>query len=254
MRAFVLGGSGNVGKLVLQQMLERGADVRALVRTPEAIPAELTANKNLTLIKGSLLHLSVDELAGYIKDCNAVIMTLGHGLSYGRIPALGVWLNPHELVVKATQMTSEAILKLQPREPIKFIILNTVGVSNPDGSDSYQPGMWERGLINFMKVVLPPYTDSVKSAVYISQQIGEKYKSSLEWVVVRPDGFIDGEVSEYRLMEGIQHPFYEPDHVTKANIAHFMAELASNPNVWETWKFKMPIIIDASQPHKEKKK
>ncbi|KAG0256882.1 hypothetical protein DFQ27_005426 [Actinomortierella ambigua] len=253
MRALVLGGSGNVGKLVLQLLLERGAEVQALVRTPEAIPADLTANKNLTLIQGSLLHLSVDDLAGHIKGCNAVIMTLGHGLSYGRVPALGLWMNPHELVVKATQMTSEAIIKLQPPAPIKFIILNTVGVANPDGSDPYQPGALERGLIGFMKMALPPYADSVKSAVYISQQIGDKHKSSLEWVVVRPDGFIDGEVCAYKLMEGIQHPFYEPDHITKANIAHFMRELAYNYDTWNTWKFKMPIIVNASQPHKEKK-
>ncbi|KAG0225543.1 hypothetical protein BGW42_004239 [Actinomortierella wolfii] len=252
MRAFVLGGSGNLGKHVLQQLLERGAEVYALVRKPEAIPAHLTAYKNLTLIKGSLLHLSVNDLAGHIKGCNAVIMTLGHNMNYGRIPALGVWLSPHELVVKATQMTSDAILQLQPEQPIKFIILNTVGVSNPDGSDSYQPGLMERGLINFMKATVPPYTDSVKSAVYISQKVGDKHKKYLEWVMVRPDSFIDGEVSEYKLLEGIQHPFYTPDYVTKANIAHFMAELAYNERTWETWKFKMPIIIDANQPNKKK--
>jgi len=89
MRVLVLGGSGNVGKLVLQQLLGRGHEVHAIVRTPEAMPATLTSEPKLSLIKANLLDLSVDDLATRLKGCDAIVCTLGHNLNYGRIPAIG---------------------------------------------------------------------------------------------------------------------------------------------------------------------
>ncbi|KAG0249960.1 hypothetical protein BG011_008784 [Mortierella polycephala] len=252
MRVLVLGGSGNVGKLVLQQLLSRDIEVRAIVRAPESLPSTLTANPKLTVIKANLLELSVDNLASHLTDCAAVTCTLGHGLSYKRIPALGVWLNPHDLVVRATKMVCDAIIKVQPTTPIRFVLLNTVGVFSPDGSDKHVRGGLEKGLVLFMKAVLPPYTDSVRSAEYISTKVGASEKS-IEWTVVRPDSFIDGEVSEYKTLDSIQHPFYEPDYVTKANIAHFVCELVQNSETFDKFKFKMPIIIDAHQPSKASK-
>ncbi|KAF9435826.1 hypothetical protein BGZ76_005429 [Entomortierella beljakovae] len=251
MRVLVLGGSGNVGKLVLSQLLARdGADVHAIVRNPDALPSSLSSNPKLSLVKSNILELSVDELSTHVRGCDTVICTLGHGLNYGRIPAIGIWFNPHDLVVRTTKMVCDAINIVQPDSPIKFIILNTVGVENPDGSDTHVRKPTERRLVSFMKAVLPPYTDSVLSAEYISKDVGTKSKY-IEWTVVRPDGFIDGEVSEYKLLDSIQHSFYEADKVTRANIAHFMCDLASNPKTWETWKFKMPVIIDANQPPKK---
>lgn len=88
-RVLVLGGSGNVGKLVLQQLLGRSMEVRAIIRTPESLPNTLSSNPKLSVIKASLLHMSVDELASHVQGCDAVICTLGHGLNYGRIPAVG---------------------------------------------------------------------------------------------------------------------------------------------------------------------
>ncbi|KAK3816218.1 MAG: hypothetical protein J3Q66DRAFT_341964 [Benniella sp.] len=246
-RVLVLGGSGNVGKLVLKQLLERGVQVRAIVRTPESLPSAFTSNPRLSVIKGSLLHMGVDELASHVQGCDAVISTLGHNLNYGRIPAIGIWANPHDLVTKASQMVCDAINKIQPANPIKFVLLCTVGVSNPDGSDKHVRSRFERSMVSLMYAILPPYTDSVRSANYISQQVGTT-NPLIEWTVVRPDGFIDGEVSEYTVLDSIQHAFYTADKVTRANIAHFMCELSENPRTWAEWRFKMPIIIDTHQP------
>ncbi|KAG0196018.1 hypothetical protein BGX28_000221 [Mortierella sp. GBA30] len=247
MHILVLGASGNVGKLVLQQLLGRGHDVRAIVRAPESMPSSLVSDPHLTLIKASLLDIGVDELSTHVKGCDVVIQTLGHNMHYGRIPALGIWLNPHNLVVKATQMVCDSISKVDPTSPIRFILLNTAGVINPDGSDKHVRRGLENKLVSFMNAALPPYADSVRSAKYISTQVGTKF---VEWTTVRPDGFIDGDVSEYTVVESIQHPFYTPDKVTKANIAHFMCELVDNPKTWAQWKYKMPVIFDTNQPPK----
>jgi hypothetical protein len=38
---------------------------------------------------------------------------------------------------------------------------------------------------------------------------------------------------------------FSPDRTNMANIAHFMGELVTIPNAWETWKGKLPVIINA---------
>lgn len=89
MRVFVLGGSGNVGKLVVQQLLSRGHEVHAIVRSPESMPSALVSEPKLSLIKANLLDLSIDDLSVYMKGSDAVVCTLGHNLNYGRVPVLG---------------------------------------------------------------------------------------------------------------------------------------------------------------------
>ncbi|KAF9116039.1 hypothetical protein BGX27_005272 [Mortierella sp. AM989] len=250
MRALVLGGSGNVGKLVVYQLLSRGIEVRAIIRTPENLPSDISQNPNISIIKGNLLELSTDDLAAHLSGCDVVIATLGHNMRYKRIPILGIWINRHDLVVRATQMVCDAINKVQPENPTKFILLNTVGVANPDGSDKHVRKGLENKLVSFMKAVLPPYKDSVRSAEYISKNVGSKERH-IEWVTVRPDSFIDGDISQYKILDSIQHPFYASDKITKANIAHFMCELVEDPNLWAEWKFKMPVLMDANQPPKK---
>ncbi|GJJ74190.1 hypothetical protein EMPS_06548 [Entomortierella parvispora] len=250
MRVLVLGGSGNMDKLDVQQLLDRGHEVQAIVRSPESMPSTLVSKPKLYVIKASLLDLSVDDLSLHMKGCDAVVCTLGHNLNYGRVPVLGIWLNPHDLVVRATQMVCESINKLEPTTPIKFVLLNTVGVENPDGSDKHVRRGFEHKVDAFMNATVPPYADSVRSAEYISSEVGKGSKH-VEWVTVRPDGFIDGEVSEYTVLETTMYAFYTPDKITKANIAHFMCELLDEPKKWEQWRFKMPVIIDTHQPGKQ---
>ncbi|KAL1919187.1 uncharacterized protein VTP21DRAFT_2569 [Calcarisporiella thermophila] len=246
MRVLVVGGTGNVGKLVLQQLLDRDIKVRAIVRSPDSLAATLASNPKLCLIKASLLDLSEDELIAHVKGCDAVISTLGHNLNYAGVPFLGIWAPPHDLVLRASKMICCAIEKIRPATPIKFILLNTVGVENPVGTDTHVRSRFEKTVVSLLKTLIPPYTDNVLSAGYISKEIktGHPY---IEWTVVRPDSFIDGDISEYTLSESIRHPFYIPDRTTKANIAHFMCELVVNLETWSKWRFKMPVIFDANQ-------
>ncbi|KAG0344957.1 hypothetical protein BG004_004045 [Podila humilis] len=251
MKVLVLGGTGNVGKSVIQQLLERDIQVKAIVRSTDRLPAACLSNPKMTAIKANLLDLSTSDLASHLKGCDGVVCTLGHNMNYGFIPAIGIWLNTHDLVTRATKMVCDAARDLEPSKPIRFVLLNTVGVENPDGSDTWTRTRTERGLVSLMNAILPPYTDSVRSAQHISKVVGTKDSKYLEWVTVRPDGFIDGPVSEYKTMESIQHAFFTPDVVTRANIAHFMCELVSGTDLWDQWKFKMPLIIDAKQPEKK---
>jgi hypothetical protein len=36
-----------------------------------------------------------------------------------------------------------------------------------------------------------------------------------------------------------------PDSTNRANVAHFMCELATDPKAWKTWAGRLPVIINA---------
>jgi len=91
MKILILGGTGNVGKLVIQQLLERDIEVKAIVRSSSRLPSDSISDPKLTTVQANLLDLSVSDLASHLKGCDAVVCTLGHNLSYGRIPAIGTY-------------------------------------------------------------------------------------------------------------------------------------------------------------------
>jgi len=68
----------------------------------------------------------------------------------------------------------------------------------------------------------------------------------VQWVAVRPDSLLDGDVSGYALHEGLISSLARPDSTNRANVAHFMCELAENPAAWNDWVGKLPVIVNAS--------
>ena len=67
----------------------------------------------------------------------------------------------------------------------------------------------------------------------------------VQWVVVRPDTLLEGDVSEYVLHEGLVSSLAKPDATNMANVAHFMCELVTNPKTWDEWKGTLPVIVNA---------
>mmetsp|Transcript_26935 Transcript_26935/g.58836 ORF Transcript_26935/g.58836 Transcript_26935/m.58836 type:complete len:248 (+) Transcript_26935:220-963(+) len=238
----VLGGSGNVGRLVLEQLIGRGYHVRAILRSEGGLPASVTTNPNFSAIHANLLDLSPTQLEQHIEGCCAVISTLGHGTTLR-----GIYGPPYSLVTEATKRICRAVEALRPSRPIRYVMLNTAGVLNPDGDDRKRS--WaEAAVFMLIRLLVPPFADSINSAVYLSKEIGSKSKF-LEWTAVRPDVFCDGGVSRYSTHEKVQKSLFDHGHTTKANIAHFICQLVDSPQEWQAWKGKMPVIYDASDDH-----
>ncbi|KAJ3414700.1 hypothetical protein HDV05_006137 [Chytridiales sp. JEL 0842] len=241
LKALIVGGTGNVGLQVVRQLLERGASVKAIARSP--FPEPLASNPNLTIVNASLLDLPESELAAHVKDMDAVICTLGHRMNYGRIPALGVWMPPYRLVLTASERLCNAIESLKPAKPVKFIQLNTVGVANPDGSDNHVRKTAEATFLWFMSGTVPPYSDSWLSLDYLHKR--GKSSKYVEWCAVRPDSFVmDGGVSEYLVQATLFNSIFDTKHTRIANIGHFITDLVTKQSVWDQWRWCMPVIID----------
>jgi hypothetical protein len=235
----LVGGTGRTGRRALQQLLGRGISVRAIARSGGKLPHDVAGNPNLTVIEASLLSLRDDELRQHLRGCDAVICCLGHVLSLK-----GVFGPPRDLVTRATTRLCRGVEALQPKAPVKFILMSSVSVNRPTGLDARR-GPFERAFLSILRGVLPPANDNQRAADFLLEKIGPN-NAFVQWAVVRPDSLLEGEVSQYTLHEGLVNSLFAPGSTNMANVAHFMCELVTNPKAWADWKDKLPVIVNAS--------
>jgi nucleoside-diphosphate-sugar epimerase len=235
----LVGGTGRTGTRVLQQLLGRGLAVRAIVRSGRKLPADVAGNPNLTVIEASLLSLRDEDLQQHLRGCDAVISCLGHVLGLA-----GIFGPPRDLVTSATTRLTRGIEALRPPMPVKFILMSSVSVNRPGGLDTRR-GPFERALLRILCRVLPPAADNQRAADVLLEQVGPN-NAFVQWVVVRPDSLLEGDVSEYTLHEGLVNGLFAPGSTNMANVAHFMCELATDPGTWSEWRSKLPVIVNAA--------
>jgi nucleoside-diphosphate-sugar epimerase len=236
--ALLVGGTGRTGRSALQQLLDRGVNVRAIVRSGGKIPPDVAGNSRLTVIEASLLSLRDEELQQHLRGCDAVISCLGHVLSLK-----GVFGPPRDLVTRATTRLCRAVEALRPSAPVKFLLMSSVSVNRPGRLDTRR-GSFERALLWMLCGVLPPAKDNQRAADFLVEKIAPDH-AFVQWAIVRPDSLLGGEVSEYALHEGLVNSLLAPGSTTMANVAHFMCELVTNPKTWADWKGKLPVITNA---------
>ena len=72
MKLAVLGGSGRTGRLIVQQALKAGHQVRVLVRTPDTFTL---TSKRLEVLKGDVTDAS--SVRALVEGCDVVVSALG---------------------------------------------------------------------------------------------------------------------------------------------------------------------------------
>jgi hypothetical protein len=233
----LLGGTGRTGGRVLEQLLKRGVNVRAIVRSAGRLPAGAVGNPALTVIEADLMSMSGDELRRHVAGCDAVISCLGHNINLK-----GVLGPPRDLVTQAVSKVCRAIEELRPAERVKVILMSSVSVNRPNHLDTRR-GAGERAVLAAMRGLVPPARDNQEAADLLFG-IGTASPFA-RWVTVRCDTLIEGEVSDYVLHEGIVASLAKPDNTNMANVAHFMCELVEEPALFGKWAGKMPVIANA---------
>lgn len=236
MTILVVGASGATGRLVVEQLLNGGQKVKAMLRSPEKFP-EYENRKDLTVIAASVLELSEKELAGHVQDCQAVVSCLGHNLNFK-----GIYGQPRRLVTNATRRLCKAIEANKTEKTIKYVLMNTTGNRNRDLDEPIS--FAQKFVIALLRLLLPPHPDNEKAADYLRTN----YRSNkmVEWTAVRPDGLIDEEnVSSYEIHPSpTRSALFNAGKTSRINVAHFMAELITSNNTWNKWKGQMPVIYN----------
>lgn len=242
MRVFLLGATGNVGRLVLSELVERKLQVRAVVRSLDRIPEDLRHHEDIEYLEKNVLHMKNEEIADALEGCESCIVCLGH-----RISVSGIWGPPYRLVQDAVQKLHSAYEILHAEKEsatrLKLVVLSTVGVTNPDGSEANFRGLFEKAFVWIVSSLVPPWSDNMLTVQYLHDKIG-RADNALEWVAVRPDSLAEGQRCPYALWQGLQSGLFTPGKTRKSNLAHFMVSLLVDDDLWSSWKWKMPVILD----------
>jgi hypothetical protein len=240
MTVLVVGASGATGRQLIEQLLIQGHNVKAVVRSPEKLPVSWKSNERVKIISASLLELSDNEMMELSLDCHAVASCLGHNLSWK-----GIYGQPKKLVTDATRRICNAIESNKPEITVKFVLMNTIGNQNRDLKEPIS--FAQKCVINLLRLILPPHVDNEKAADFLRTKIGQN-NEFIKWVAVRPDGLINEEVvTEYETHPSpTKSAIFNAGKISRINVAHFMATLINDDDLWTKWSGQMPVIYKKS--------
>ena len=189
MRLLVFGSTGSVGVRVVEQALDLGHVVGAFTRDPERLAVE---HSNLRVFQGDAMDApSVEEA---MRGQEVVLCSLGAGRK-GIVRSEG---------------TRNIVRTMQEAGVRRLICQTTLGVGDSQDNLNF---FWK--YIMFGALLRPAYEDHVLQEDYVK-------RSGLDWILVRPGAFTDGELTgEYR------HGFASTDRsiklkISRADVADFM--------------------------------
>ena len=240
MTTLVVGASGATGQHLVSQLLKQGQHVRAIVRDAEKLPESLRNESRLSIIEASISELSDAKMAEHVAGCDAVASCLGHNITFK-----GMYRKPRRLVTDTARRLCAVIKANKPEKPIKYVLMNTSGNRNRDLNEPISFG--QKCVIALLRLLLPPHVDNEKAADFLRTKIGQD-NPMIEWTAVRPDGLInESEVTEYEVHPSpIRSAIFNAGKVSRINVAHFMATLIGNDDLWQKWKGQMPVIYSTS--------
>lgn len=238
MTTLVVGASGATGMNLVEQLLNRGQNVKVIVRSPEKLPESLRNNNLLQIISASILELSDKEMSEHVFDCHSIASCLGHNMNWK-----GIYGQPRKLVTDTTRRLCNAIKANNPNNPIKYVLMNTTGNRNRDLSEPISFG--QKCVIGLIRLLLPPHVDNEKAADFLRTQIGQN-NEFIEWTAVRPDNLInEEEVTDYEIHSSpIRSAIFDAGKTSRINVGNFMANLINDDDLWNKWKGQMPVIYN----------
>ncbi|CAL2084351.1 SDR family oxidoreductase [Tenacibaculum sp. 190524A02b] len=199
-KIIVFGATGSVGKLVVQQLLEKGYEVTAFCRSSVKLAA--VRNKNLKIVVGDVL--TIEDVNKALKNQEVVIVTLGAGKNRKS---------------KVRSQGTKNILEGMKNNNLKRIICQTtLGAGASTHNLNF---FWKRIMFGwFLK------------QVFLDHELQEYYvqNSGLEWTIARPSAFIDNEE-----IKSYQHGFSPliktlKLKISRANVADFLIKQIENKN------------------------
>lgn len=238
MNVLIAGATGATGRLLTEQLLERGHTVTVVVRSPQKLPDAVRNHENLSVVQASLLELTDAELAELVNGCDAVASCLGHNMSFQ-----GMYGHPRWLVTDAVRRLSQAIHANESGASTKFVLMNTAGNQNRDLGEPISAA--QSLVLSLLRRLVPPHVDNEEAADYLRTQVGQR-DETIQWAVVRPDNLLDAEtVTDYDLHPSpTRSAIFDPGKTSRINVAHFMAELITENECWLSWQGQMPVIYN----------
>lgn len=207
MKVIVFGGTGTVGRLVVEQAVEQGHEVTLLTRNRARVGPP---DPRVHVVEGDVFDARA--IAPVIAGHDAVVVTLGGG-NKGRVRARGT-----AAIIEAMGTTGVR----------RLVVQSTLGVGDSREQLNF---FWKR--LMFGLLLRGAYADHV-------EQERLTRASGLEWTIVRPSSFTDGpRTGSYRRGFGPQEK--TTLKVSRADVAEFVVEQLTD----DTWLRQAPSLAYA---------
>ena len=183
MKLLIFGATGGVGQQVVEQALEQGHTVTAFARNPEKLDIQ---HLNLKCLQGDVMDPPAVRQA--VQGQDAVVCTLGSGQKLTGIVR--------------SEGTRQIVQAMEQAGIRRFICQTTLGAGDSWGSLNFY---WK--YIMFGMILRNVFADHERQEGYVRQ-------SHLDWTIVRPGAFVEGErTAQYR------HGFSGSDKTTKLKVS-----------------------------------
>lgn len=233
----VLGGTGATGRLVVQNLLEQGHKVIAIVRREHECLQPYTQMENYQQIIASISEMKVETLMPHMNKCDAVMICLGHNLTFN-----GIYKEPRKLVTGAVQLCKQTIEQLQTTKKIKVMLMVSSGVSNRDIQESAPVS--QRLAVGLIRTLLPPHADNEQAADVLRVEVGQEH-DQIEWVAVRPDALTNDMEHAYDMyISPIRNVIFNSGKTSRMNVARVMTDMLDDDLLWSNWRGQMPVVYD----------
>jgi putative NADH-flavin reductase len=204
MNLLIIGATRGIGFQLLEQALQTGHVVTALVRDPQKIPKQ---HDRLKLIQGDILDLEAVKRA--MAGQEAVCVTIGIGVTW-------------KLVTVFSQGTRNVLEAMRQQGVRRLVCITGIGAGDSKGHGGF---LYYR-LFNplLLKTI---YEDKDRQEALIQN-------SETEWTIIRPGFLTNGPLTKkYRVITDLSG--VTAGKISRADVAHFiLEELATNRYLGQT--------------------
>ena len=211
MKLVIIAATGGVGRQLLQQALDAGHDVTAVVRSPQKL-----AGQPVRTVAADLAHPDPATLVSAIAGADAVLSGLGARTS----AEAGVATRGTQSVVDAMRATGVR----------RLVVVSAAPMGTVPSPDRPNPPKHDPGDGFFMRHLGAPFARVAFRTHYadLARMEDVVFASGLDWTVSRPPKLTNGAVTgRYRTAVGrnIRGGF----SVSRADVAHQMLHLLDQP-------------------------
>jgi len=209
MKILVLGAAGGLGKALVNQALENGHEVQALVRNTANIQK---THERLKVIKGDILDAASLEPA--LKECDVILCAVGLKLKFRQLTTV-------------FSKGAKTITGLMEKYPGKRLMWVT--------SAAVDPGELEATGFFFSKIFKPLFLEGVYADCALSEAVIKN--SNTGWIIIHATRLTDGpRTGQYRV-----DPLRTPNNgkeISREDVADFMLKQLSD----KTYLGKSPAL------------
>jgi len=214
MKLTIFAATGGIGRQILEQAIDAGHDVTAVVRNPQKLPAELAGQ--VRVVTADLAAPDPAMLKSAVAGADAVLS------------GLGATSNSEAGV--ATQGTRAIAGAMKAAGARRIVVVSAAPIGTVPSPARPNPPKHDPGDGFIMQHVLSPLTKAAFRKHYadLAQMEDVLRNSDLEWTAVRPPRLTDKPLTgTYRTARG--QNLRRGAFISRADVAHYMLRALDQP-------------------------